>query len=301
MVRYGEGFFTSLGFEPLPEDVLGALAVRQARAIATSSATPAPGTSTANDDLRLKMCIKITDEDFMTVHHELGHNFYQRAYNKQPLLFRDGANDGFHEAIGDTIALSVTPAYLVKVGLLDKAPGRPKDIGLLLAQRALDKVAFLPFGLLVDQWRWKVFSGEITPDALQQGLVGAAAQVPGRRPAGAAQREGLRSGRQVPRRRRTCRTHATSSRASCSSSSTARWRRRPASPARSTAARSTATRTPARGSTAMLEHGLSSTPWPDALAALTGERRMDATAIVDYFAPLKKWLDEQNRGKPTGW
>ena len=99
-----------------------------------------------DQDLRIKMCIEVTGEDFVVIHHELGHNFYQRAYRKQPYLFLNGANDGFHEAIGDTIALSVTPEYLVKVGLLDKAPDASGDIGLLL-ERALEKVAFLPFGL----------------------------------------------------------------------------------------------------------------------------------------------------------
>ena len=111
------------------------------------------------DDLRLKMCIQITGEDFLTIHHELGHNFYQRAYKQPAALFRDSANDGFHEAIGDTIALSVTPEYLVKIGLLDQAPDASNDIGLLL-HKALEKIAFLPFGLVIDQWRWKVFSGE---------------------------------------------------------------------------------------------------------------------------------------------
>src|SRR5207302_1943810 len=114
------------------------------------------------EDLRIKICIDITAEDFTTIHHELGHNFYQRAYSKLSFLFRDSANDGFHEAVGDTIALSITPEYLVKVGLLDRAPDPSKDVGLLL-KKALEKLAFLPFGLLVDQWRWKVFSGEVTP------------------------------------------------------------------------------------------------------------------------------------------
>jgi peptidyl-dipeptidase A len=113
------------------------------------------------NDLRIKMCIDATEEDFSTIHHELGHNFYQRAYNTQPVLFRDSANQAFHEAIGDTIALSVTPEYLVKIGLLDRA-GRVADVGLLMA-RALEKVAFLPFGLVIDQWRWDVFSGKVTP------------------------------------------------------------------------------------------------------------------------------------------
>jgi len=114
------------------------------------------------DDLRVKMCIQIRDVDFVTIHHELGHNFYQRAYKDQPPVFQGGANDGFHEAIGDTIALAVTPEHLHKIGLLDKVPSADADIPLLLKQ-ALEKVAFLPFGILIHQWRWKVFSGEITP------------------------------------------------------------------------------------------------------------------------------------------
>ena len=109
------------------------------------------------------MCIQINEEDFTTVHHELGHNYYQMAYAGQPFLYRDSANDGFHEAIGDTMALSVTPPYLKQIGLIDKVPDQSADIGFLL-QRALDKVAFLPFGYLVDQWRWKVFSGEVGPN-----------------------------------------------------------------------------------------------------------------------------------------
>src|SRR5207244_3329093 len=121
----------------------------------------------AVEDLRIKMCIDITGEDFTTIHHELGHNFYQRAYKHQPYLFRDSANDGFHEAVGDTIALSVTPEYLVRIGLLKAAPDPSKDMGLLL-KTALEKIAFLPFGLLIDQWRWKVFSGEIPPEKYNQ-------------------------------------------------------------------------------------------------------------------------------------
>jgi peptidyl-dipeptidase A len=115
------------------------------------------------DDLRIKMCIDITAEDFNVIHHELGHNFYQRAYNKQPYLFRNSANNGFHEAVGDTIALSITPDYLVKIGLLNQAPDTSKDIGLLL-RKALHKIALLPFALVIDDWRWKVYSGEIPPE-----------------------------------------------------------------------------------------------------------------------------------------
>src|SRR5581483_11258099 len=162
MVRYGEHFFTSLGFAPLPATFWERSLLAKPRDREVVCHASAWDVDTV-DDLRVKMCIDITGEYFYTVHHELGHNFYQRAYNRQPYLFRDSANDGFHEAIGDTIALSVTPEYLVKIGLLSSAPDASKDIGLLL-RKALEKIAFLPFGLLIDQWRWKVFSGEIPPE-----------------------------------------------------------------------------------------------------------------------------------------
>jgi len=162
IVRYGERFFMSLGFAPLPKTFW-----ERSQFVEPHDRDPVCHASAWDvdlvEDLRLKMCIEQKAEDFITIHHELGHNFYQRAYNTQPFLFRDSANDGFHEAIGDTIALSVTPAYLVKAGLLDRVPDPSKDIGLLLS-KALEKIAFLPFGLLIDQYRWKVFSGEIPPD-----------------------------------------------------------------------------------------------------------------------------------------
>ncbi len=163
MVRTGERFYTSLGFDPLPKTFWErSLFVRpkDRDVVCHASAWDVD----LDADLRIKMCIEPTAEDFSTIHHELGHNFYQRAYRALPVLFRDSANDGFHEAIGDTIALSVTPEYLVRIGLLDKAPDASRDIGLLMS-RALDKIAFLPFGLLIDQWRWDVFSGKVPPSA----------------------------------------------------------------------------------------------------------------------------------------
>src|SRR5258708_12768560 len=161
-VRVGERIYTTPGFSPLPKTFLERslfVRPRDGEVVCHASAWDIDYA----DDIRIKMCIEPTADDFTTIHHELGHNFYQRAYKDQPVLFRDSANDGFHEAIGDTIALSVTPEYLVRIGLLDKAPDASRDIGLLMT-RALEKVAFLPFGLLIDQWRWKVFSGEVTPE-----------------------------------------------------------------------------------------------------------------------------------------
>jgi peptidyl-dipeptidase A len=162
MVHYGERFFISLGFAPLPQTFWERSLFTKPRDREVVCHASAWDVDFA-EDLRIKMCIEQKADDFTTIHHELGHNFYQRAYDQQPPLFRGSANDGFHEAIGDTIALSVTPEYLKQIGLLETVPPASADIGLLL-HRALDKVAFLPFGLLIDKWRWEVFSGKVTPE-----------------------------------------------------------------------------------------------------------------------------------------
>jgi len=297
MVHYGEHFFMSLGFAPLPETFWERslfVKPRDRDVVCHASAWDID----AVDDVRLKMCIEITAEDFLTVHHELGHNFYQRAYDQQPFLFRDSANDGFHEAVGDTIALSVTPEYLVKIGLLHKAPDTSKDMGLLL-HKALEKVAFLPFGLMIDQWRWKVFSGQIPPEKyneawweLRRKYQGIAPPVerteadfdPGAKYHVAANvpymRYFLADILQFQFHRALAHiAGCTGPLYRCSIYGNKEAGRR---------------------FNAMLEMGLSR-PWPEALAALTGESQMDATAIRDYFAPLQAWLDEQNKGKPVGW
>ena len=197
MVHYGENFFKSLGFAPLPQtfwDRSLFVKPRDRDVVCHASAWDVDNV----DDLRIKMCIDITAEDFTTIHHELGHNFYQRAYNQQPFLFRDSANDGFHEAIGDTIALSVTPEYLVKIGLLDKTPDASKDIGLLLA-RALEKdrvPAVRPDDRPV---ALEGIFGRDSARQIQPGLVGFTAEIPGRGSADSSNRGGFRPRRQVSR------------------------------------------------------------------------------------------------------
>jgi peptidyl-dipeptidase A len=297
MVRYGERFFTSLGFDPLPKtfwDRSLFTKPKDREVVCHASAWDLD----AVNDLRIKMCIEITEEDFQTIHHELGHNFYQRAYNQLPALFRDSANDGFHEAVGDTIALSVTPKYLVTIGLLDKEPDPSKDIGLLL-QMALDKIAFLPFGLLIDQWRWKVFSGETPPDkyneawwALRQKYQGVAAPVP-------------RSEKDFdPGAKYHVPANVPYTRYFLAHILQFQFHRAliEAAGYKGPLHRGSiyGSQEAGRRLKKMLEMG-QSRPWPEALEALTGQRQMDASAILDYFAPLKQWLDEQNRGKPMGW
>jgi peptidyl-dipeptidase A len=297
MFKFGEGFFTSLGFAPLPQTFWERSMMTQPRdrdVVCHASAWSID----FKDDLRIKMCTKINDEDFRTIHHELGHNFYQRAYNKQPYLYQDSANDGFHEAVGDTIALSITPEYLKQVGLIEQVPDTSKDLGLLM-KMALDKVAFLPFGLLIDQWRWKVFSGEVTPanynqawwDLRQkyQGVMapvarsekdfdpGAKYHVPGNTP---YTRYFLADILQFQLHRGLCQAAGYKGPLNrCSIYNNKQAGTRLAK---------------------MLEMG-ASRPWPEALEVVTGQRQMDATAILDYFAPLKTWLDQQNQGKKCGW
>ena len=297
MVRYGERFFTSLGFAPLPQSFWERsmfVKPRDRDVVCHASAWDMD----AVEDLRIKMCIEITAEDFQTIHHELGHNFYQRAYAQQPYLFRDSANDGFHEAIGDAVALSITPGYLKTLGLIDSEPDPSKDIGLLL-QQALDKVAFLPFGLVIDQWRWKLFSGEISPESanaewwrLRQKYQGVAPPVP-RTETDFDPGAKYHVPANVPYTRYFL-AHILQFQFHRSMAGIAG--------ARGALNRSSIYASAAAGERLqnMLALGLSR-PWPDALEALTGLRQMDATAILDYFAPLKKWLDEQNSGQPVGW
>ncbi len=291
MVRYGEGFFTSLGFESLPSTFWDrSLFVKPVdhEVVCHASAWDLD----FEKDVRLKMCIQIDEEDFTVIHHELGHNYYQMAYAGQPFLYRDSANDAFHEAIGDTIALSVTPPYLKQIGLIDKTPDQSADIGFLL-QRSLDKVAFLPFGYLVDQWRWKVFSGEIGPNdynsawwALREKYQGVAPPAPRSEQdfdAGAKyhvpanvpySRYFLAHILQFQFHRALCREAGFSGPLyQCSIYGNKKAGEKLKQ---------------------MLAMGLSK-PWQEALKAMTGEDRMDASAIIDYFAPLKQWLDEENK------
>jgi peptidyl-dipeptidase A len=299
MVKYGENFFVSLGFAPLPKTFWErSLFTKPAdrEVVCHASAWDVD----SKDDLRIKVCIRITEEDFRTIHHELGHNFYQRAYNTQPPLFQGSANDGFHEAVGDTIALSVTPEYLKQIGLIDVVPPASGDIDYLL-QQALEKVAFLPFGLLVDKWRWEVFAGEVKPEDYNkawwelrtkyQGIVppvertetdfdpGAKYHVPGNIPYA---RYFLARVLQFQFQRALCREAGFSGplhRCSIYGNKAA-----------------------GEKLNKMLAMGQSK-PWPEALETLTAEKQMDATALADYFAPLKAWLDEQNKtkGYPVGW
>ncbi len=299
MVKAGEGFFSSLGFEPLPETFWQrSLFTKPAdrEVVCHASAWDIDN----KDDIRIKMCIKVNGDDFTTIHHELGHNYYQRAYNKQSYLHLDGANDGFHEAIGDMVALSITPEYLVQVGLLDakKVPSADKDIGLLLRQ-AMDKVAFLPFGLLVDKWRWGVFKGDIKPADYTTAWHGLKLEYQGITPPVDRPADAFDPGAKYHIPGNTPYSRYFLARilqfqfykAACDE---AGWK--------GPLHRCSFYGNEQVGAklNAMLEMGASK-PWPDALEAFTGKREMDGSAMISYFAPLMDWLMEENQGKACGW
>ena len=299
MVRVGEQFFSSLGFDPLPETFWERsqfVKPRDREVVCHASAWDIDNV----DDLRIKMCIKRNADDFTTIHHELGHNYYQRAYNKQDYLHLNGANDGFHEAIGDMIALSITPEYLVQIDMLDKGdvPSADKDIGLLLRQ-AMDKVAFLPFGLLIDRYRWGLFDGSIPQNELNKGWTDLRLKYQGITPPVARDETKFDAGAKYHIPGNVPYTRYFLARilqfqfykAACDQ---AGWK-------------GPLHRCSFYGNlevgkklNAMLEMGASK-PWPDALEAFTGERQISGKAMVEYFAPLMDWLEEQNKGKPQGW
>src|ERR1700722_8125420 len=297
MVRYGEGFYKSLGFAPLPDTFWVRSLLTKPRdrdVVCHASAWDIDNF----DDLRVKMCIQIRDVDFVTIHHELGHNMYQRAYENQPFLFKNGANDGFHEAIGDTIALAITPEYLRTIGLLENVPQASNDIPELLKQ-ALDRVAFLPFGLMIDQWRWKVFSGEVTPADYNKAWWGLRLKYQGVAPPDARGEADFDPGAtyHVPANVPYTRYFLARIlqfqfyRALCQASGyTGPLNRCTFYGSKEAGAKFNK----------MLAMGQSK-PWPDALEVLTGQRQMDAAAMLEYFAPLQKWLDEQNKGQKVGW
>jgi peptidyl-dipeptidase A len=297
LVRYGEGFYKSLGFDALPETFWqrSMLSHPRDREVVCH---PSAWDIDSQRDVRIKACFQPTADDFVTVHHELGHNYYQMAYRNQPFFFQGGANDGFHEAIGDSIALNVTPVYLKKLGLIDTVPPESADIPLLL-HTALDKIAFLPFGLLIDKWRWQVYSGQVTPAHYNSAWWALREKYQGIAPPAARTEDDFDPGAKyhipgnVPYMRYfLARVYQFQFyRAMCQ----AAGYKGPLNRCSVYESKEAGARL-----NAMLSMGQSK-PWPEALKVMTGSDKADASAIVEYFQPLLDWLKEQNKGEKEGW
>ena len=299
IVQTAEGFFTSLGFDPLPQTFWERSQITQPRdrnVICHASAWDIDNRT----DVRLKMCARVNADDFVTAHHELGHNFYQRAYMNQPFVYEDSANDGIHEAIGDTIALSVTPEYLREIGLLqaNQMPTPEQDRNLLLRQ-ALDKIAFLPFGLMIDRYRWGIFSGQIPANQYQAAWDRMRLQYQGIVPPSPRTEQNFDAGAKYHVPASVPYTRYFLARilqfqffkAACD---IAGWH----GPLHRCSFYGN--REVGRRLNQMLELGLSR-PWPEAIQTFTGTREISAQPMMDYFQPLMGWLREQNRGRQCGW
>ncbi|MEO7731358.1 MAG: M2 family metallopeptidase, partial [Kofleriaceae bacterium] len=298
MVKVGEAFYTSLGMDPLPDtfwERSQLVKPKDKNVVCHASAWDVQ----FNNDLRIKMCINLNQEDLWTIHHELGHDFYFHYYYKLPVLFQGGANDGFHEAIGDAIQLSMTPEYLKQKGLLAKVVKNDKATINQQMQVALAKISFLPFGLLVDKWRWDVFSGQVTPDQYNQHWWDLKKQYQGVAPPIARAATDFDPGAKyhvaanVPYMRYFLAAvlQFQFQKALCAKAGFQ-------GPLNECSIYGN--KDAGAAYMKMLALGASK-PWQDALFELTGTREMDASAILEYFAPLQGWLTEQNKGQQCGW
>ena len=298
MTRSAEDFYKSIAFPALPDKFWERSMLTQPRdrnVQCHASAWEMNG----KDDVRIKMCIRPTNEELSTIYHELGHVYYYLWYRDQPTIFKNGAHDGFHEAVGDTVTLSMTPAYLAQVGLVPESKSSREAVINRQMKMALEKIAFLPFGKMIDEWRWQVFSGQVTPAnynsawwALRekyQGIrppverteadfdPGAKYHIPGNTP---YTRYFLSFILQFQFQKALCDAAGFKGPLSgCSIYGNEEAGRRFG---------------------AMLAKGQSQ-PWQDTLYELTGTRQMDASAILEYFQPLQGWLKQQNKGQACGW
>ncbi len=298
ITKSAESFYTSIGFPALPQkfwDRSMFVRPRDREVVCHASAWDMDDT----DDVRIKMCIQPLEEDLFTVYHELGHVYYYIWYKDQPPLFQDGAHDGFHEAIGDAVNLSVTPEYLHRIGLVSAV--KPSNEAVINQQMkmALDKVAFLPFGKLIDEWRWRVFDGRIKPADYNKGWWELREKYQGVSAPVARSEEDFDPGAKYHIPGNTSYTRYFLSfilqfqfhKALCDASGF----KGPLHECSIFGSKEAGAKY-----AAMLKAGASQ-PWPDTLEKLTGTRQMDASAIIDYFKPLEGWLAEQNQGQSCGW
>ena len=298
MTKSAESFYTSIGFPALPQKFWERSMFTRPRdreVVCHASAWDMDD----KDDVRIKMCMRPIEEDLFTIYHELGHVYYYIWYKDQPMLFQDGAHDGFHEAIGDAVNLSVTPAYLHKIGLVGAV--KPSNEAIINQQMkmALDKVAFLPFGKLIDEWRWAVFDGRVKPSEYNKAWWDLRLKYQGLAPPVARSEEDFDPGAKYHIPGNTSYTRYFLSfilqfqlhKALCDAAGNQ-------GPLHECSIFGNTEAGKKYG--AMMALGASQ-PWPDTLEKLTGTRQMDASAILDYFRPLESWLEEQNKGQQCGW
>jgi len=298
MTKTAEGFFTSLGLPALPESFYKNSLIKKPKDRNVVCHASAWDLDNGNDP-RIKQCVEINEEQLGTLHHELGHIYYYLMYKDQQPIFKGGAHDGFHEAIGDTIVLSMTPAYLKEKGLIDEVVESEEATLNKQMKLALEKIAFLPFGKMIDEWRWKVFSGEISADDYNKGWWALREEYQGIAPGVERTEEHFDAGAKYHIPGNTPYTRYFLSfimqfqfhKALCETAGHT-------GPLHECSIYNNKQAGKALGN--MLTMGQSQ-PWPEAMHALTGQREMDGSAIIDYFAPLNTWLKKQNKDRQCGW
>ncbi|QWP76201.1 M2 family metallopeptidase [Lysobacter sp. K5869] len=298
MTERAQDFYVSLGMPKLPDSYWNKtqfVKPRDRDVVCHASAWD----MNMSGDVRTKMCIKPNEEDFTTIYHELGHVYYYLAYNKQPPLFQTGAHDGFHEAIGDTIVLAMTPKYLSSIGMVGSPQQSQEALINAQMRMALAKVSFLPFGLMIDRWRWGVFDGSIKPDQYNKAWWELKAKYQGVAPTQARGEEFFDAGAKyhVPGNTPYTRyflSHILQFQFYKSLCDAAGYK--------GPLYECSFYGNKAAGAKfeAMLSKGASQ-PWQQTMKELTGGEKMDASAVLEYFAPLQTWLKQQNEGKSCGW
>ncbi|MDB5972047.1 MAG: peptidase [Hydrocarboniphaga sp.] len=299
MTKIAEDFYTSLGMPKLPASFWAKSQLVQPRDRDVVCHASAWDFNLKQDDVRIKMCIEPNEESLRTIHHELGHIYYYLNYKDQPSIFQSGAHDGFHEAIGDTVTLSLTPKHLQTIGLISDAKKDEHAVINDQMKLALDKITFLPWGKLVDQWRWRVFDGQIAPEQYNAGWWKLRAEYQGVSPPMARSEDDFDPGAKYHIPANTPYTRYFLAfilqfqfqKALCDASGFK-------GPLYECDIYGNAEA--GERFMAMLSQGQSQ-PWQDTLEKLTGTRQMDASAIIEYFSPLMKYLQQQNQGKTCGW
>jgi len=298
MAKMAEDFYVSIGFPKLPDSFWTKSMLTRPRdrdVVCHASAWDL----NMQGDLRIKMCIEPKEDDITTIHHELGHLYYDMSYNPLPPIFQNAAHDGFHEAIGDTITLSLTPAHLHKIGLVPEQKADPKATINSQMKWALDKIVFLPWAKLVDEWRWEVFSGAVKPEGYNAEWWKLREQYQGVSAPNGRDETDFDPGAKYHVAGNTPYTRYFLSfilqfqfqKALCDAAGF----------------KGPLNECDIYGNTeagkkyqAMLAAG-ASRPWQETLEKLAGTRQMDASAILEYFAPLIDYLKEQNKDQSCGW
>ena len=301
MVEYAEDFFISIGFEALPDTFWERSLFVKPEDRSVVCHASAWNLDPANNDLRIKMCIEKNEEDFITIHHELGHIFYYQAYNHLPTLFQGGANDGFHEAFGDLLTLSITPEYLKKINFInqDEADRAEKDFIGLLMKQALEGVVIIPWALMLDKWRAGIFEGDITEENLNESWWEMRKYYQGIAPPSERSEEYFDAGAKYHIPGNTPYTRYYLARimqyqfheALCEASGYDGYLHECSVYGNRDAGEKII-------STMALGQSL---PWQDAFEKITDSRKLSGESILSYYAPLKKWLDEQNEFRTCGW